>query len=458
MTARVSLISIRQLNAAFLGTLCLFLIYALFPGRFDTDSGGMYAQSAGLFRSEDWASPLLEMFMSVGRRVAEGPAPLFVLQLMSWCFGLFLLTDFLIQRGHRLSALCISIGCAAPLVSFIFIDVNKDTALAALGSPLIACAVRTSLSDRRPHPLQQAGLAMLAIAFVGMRNNAIVALAPLICAWAWIVYGPPRGSWLRGADVALGVTLALVAGNKIIEYGLLKAHRSHIERALFVFDLAGIDADANASAGAEVLGPEFPRRVRACYTPKLWDAFEWGACKEVGARSAELSRTAAGRAALHGAWIKAISQHPLAYLRHRAKSFDALNRIDCDADCSGLMTGGVSLVRPWKPGTVDRISRAALFLERLANDQYVGVLGRGVLWLGLLTLSMGILAVRLWRDRTDRFALLTFAIGASGLLYDITLFLIGVAYPLRYLHWTVMTAIIAAAMTFSTLVHRRAEP
>ena len=97
--------SIRRINAAFLGLSCLFLIYALFPGRFDTDSAWMYAQSADIQNFTDWHSPLLTLFMMVSRNVAEGPAPLFVAQLLSWHLGLYLLTDRLIETGRRWAGL-----------------------------------------------------------------------------------------------------------------------------------------------------------------------------------------------------------------------------------------------------------------------------------------------------------------------------------------------------------------
>jgi hypothetical protein len=242
----------------------------------------------------------------------------------------------------------------------------------------------------------------------------------------------------------------------VVKYDLLKAEPSHLIRELYIFDIAGVSRYADRDMSAGLLGPGFLARNRACYDPRFHDPFEWGPCRDYGARFAVLATTGEGRAAMRYAWAKAIAVHPVAYLEHRITYFDRLTRTLCGT-CENRMTWGVSWLRPWREGLTERVVPAGVFWERLAFALYDGPTGRGLPWMVLLAGCLVVLAVLHRRRAPSPAALLAFGLALSGLGYALALFVIGIAYPLRYLHWTIMLAGMALPLVVSVVAERRRE-
>jgi hypothetical protein len=162
---------------------------------------------------------------------------------------------------------------------------------------------------------------------------------------------------------------------------------------------------------------------------------------------AELSRSAEGRARIRAAWLEAVREHPLAYLRHRWAALDQLLRIGC-ANCESVMTAGVQLER--RPGIVERIVPVGVALERAAWPMYRSALGRGILWVAALAACVIALGLRLHRGR-DPLAAVTAGVALSGLAYTLAFAVIGVGSAMRYVHWAVMVGAIAVPLTISIL-------
>jgi hypothetical protein len=440
----------RRNNAILLGVAFVVFLYALFPGRFDGDSFNMWQQSADLGLISDWQSPLMTVAMSVTREFVTGPAILFVAQLATWFFGLFVLTDALIRSGRRWTGQVISLACTVPLVSFIFVDVNKDTALAALGMVLLGVLARAALLGRRPSLLGHVGLFALCVMFLGLRKNAFIALAPLLAAFLYLVAPVLRRSPVRWIGAALVVLATLAATENWIDYKVIGAARTHEERALVMFDLAGIANFSRQDPSGGLFGPGFAERAHGCYTPKYHDTFEWGPCSDYGARLAALVQTKPGRDQLYATWLSAIAKHPVAYLKHRVSFFNVFLRVDCQG-CTDQMTAGVTWERPWRLVPKERASLVGQLMQRVATPLYVGPAGRGVLWILVLAVA-GLALVRgAWQAPLGRVGVLALAVVASALAYTLTLLPLGVSFALRYLHWTIMLAVIGLPLTVAAL-------
>jgi hypothetical protein len=452
----IELRRLRVQNAVFLSIAFVALLYALFPGRFDSDSWWMYTQSQDINAINDANSPLLAFFMSMTREFVAGPAILFTVQLTLWFVGLWLVSDTLIAAGCPLAGALSAIGCLTPLTAFIFLDVNKDTGMAAVGLVLLGLLTRTALLGAwRPTLYGFIGLAALALGFLGMRHNAFIALAPLVLAFVFLQWPSLQRTWGRGLAIGCSILLALVSADHVVKYQLIGAHRAWGVRQLVMFDVAGVTRFSGEDASSGLFGPDFQAQAARCYTPKWHDPFEWGDCRQDGATLAKLVQTGRGRRTLSQAWRRAVLGHPVSYLRHRLAYFNQLTRFSC-ADCATPMTTGAIWARPWEPQP-SRITSSEVVIERLAMGLYNSNLARGCLWLAALTICATCSLLLLKRSQDRALPILTLGIAASGVAHALALLAIGMAAPSRYLHWTIMLGVLAIAMTSAAVSrHRRA--
>jgi hypothetical protein len=446
---------VRLQNAAAALLAFAVLCFALFPGHFDSDSAFMYGQSRDILAVSDANSPLLTFLMSATREFAPGPAILFTAQLGLWVFGLWLVTDALICAGHELVGPAVTLVCLTPLTAFIFLDVNKDTAMAAVGLVLIGWLTRLAFFGWRPTPFSWLCLGGLAVAFLSMRHNAFIALAPLVLTFVLLQWPDLQRSWGRGLLLSCAILLALMSTDHAFKYQVMGAQRSWGVRQLVMFDIAGITRYSGQDASSGLFGHDFRPDAVRCYSPKWHDPFEWGDCRDDGATLAGLVRTKAGREVMYRAWLKAVAGHPVSYLRHRVAHFRQLMQFAC-ADCSTPMTTGAIWPRPWEPQPV-RTSTSAILFEQFYKAVQRSVVARGWLW-ALASLACGGASILLLRRTQDRvLPLLILGVAGSALAYATAFLVIGIAYPSRYLHWTIMLGVIASGMTAGAVwKHRRA--
>lgn len=444
---------LRRQNGLFLLLAFAALVYILFPGHFDSDSGWMYQQSRDVHTINDANSPLLTFLMSMTREFAPGPAILFTAQLAGWMFGLWLVSDALIGAGHVWTGPLCVLALLFPLTSYIFIDVNKDTGMAALGLVLVGLLVRTALRPRRATIYGDLGLAALAVAFLGMRINAFIALAPLVLVFALNRWPALRRFWGRGLLLAAVIAGALISADHAVKYDAIGASRFWGVRQLAMFDIAGVTRYSGEDASSGLFGPDFRADAFRCYTPRWHDPFEWGACKADGARMASLSQTPAGRRAIYRAWFKAIAGHPVSYAHHRLAYFNQFMRIACTG-CATPMTTGAIWPRPWEAQPT-RITSAEVVLDRLATRVETSDLARGWLWMAALLACGAWSAAILRRNADPTLPLLALGLSASGFAYALAFLAIGVAYSSRYLHWTMMLGILAIAVTCAATADHR---
>jgi len=436
---------IRTQNAVFLALALGFLAFAMFPGRFSGDEISQYRQGLNTHFTDAtsvWTSALLGMLADV----APGPGPMFLVQLLVWMVGVWGLSDALILSGRTAAGQAISVLCAAPLLTFGFFDVQKDAWLTALLALLAAAGARRILLGARTTLLSGAGLALAFLFALDSRHNALFALMPLA-----LLFWPPASLRLRPLLTTLVIASAVVlAGRTVlnrVNHGPLKADQAHFAYSLMVYDLAGITVRAGEDA-SRGLFPAFVDQARRCYSIHEWDGFQGGACQSTGLAAQQLMTSAEGRRALAKAWAAGAARHPVAYLTHRARHFGCHLGLGCARVHQVLSAGW--LPRPWDEPQM-RLTGSARILGTLAAWLWSGPLGSGLLWLGLLSLEALTGALTLRREGRDPTALLTLAVGASGLVYLAAFAVVSIADQMRYLLPVIFLGLVGIPLAIGTL-------
>jgi hypothetical protein len=422
----------RRQNAAFLFAALMLFVYALFPGRFDPDSASQYSMGVA-FQFEDWHSPLMSVALGFLSEFGSGPGPMFVAQLVIWIAGVALLTDALIASGHTICGQVISLISVMPLVSYKFLEVQKDSLFTALVSLLIGLAARHLLREP-PLLLSLVGSFALFAFALDVRTNGVFLLAGLL-----FLYAPVWSRSLKsfGANLALG---AAILGGALyvirwVDYDVLKASRTYSLYSLIVFDLAGISWHSHIDASAGLL-PDFESAAARCYAPTGPDAFLWGNC-DIRQGLDALMRTDAVR--LERRWIAAIAMHPVSYLEHRGAHFKCYARIGC-SNWRWPMTPPLDARRQGDTDpTPPRITHVGRFIEVLAMKSYDSpMLNGGV----LIFLFVGeiVLMRALLRSGFEPLAYVALILAASALTYELAFLVIGVSAVERYAHVVVFIA------------------
>jgi hypothetical protein len=154
------------------------------------------------------------------------------------------------------------------------------------------------------------------------------------------------------------------------------------------------------------------------------------------------------RDAVARAWRRFVFGHPGAYLRHRWETFRELVGLS-----SRLPWATVYLHRHQHPG---KLEQAAIGRYRSDVQNVTGMLvmwtdKRTVLFLPWIYIAISLLLLPLCRRQRDAFALL-----ASGLAMESSLFFIAPTPDYRYSHWMVACTCFAAVLLFVRRLTRTA--
>lgn len=289
------------------------------PGVALYDTLRQYGQmrSGGL---DDWHPPVMARLWSVVDALGwHGAAPLFVLQVALFFAGLGLFAAALprIRAGVR------AVAALALLIPVDWLTaVVKDAQMVAALTAATGIVAWFRLQERRVPVAAGIGVGVLLSYALLVRANAVFGVVPLVCVWAG--WGGLRRPIARAALLLAGV-IAVLGVSPFVNHRLLGARASHVERALPLYDLAGI-----AHFGGIATLPRLPEaRWRAaeamrCYDPYLWDAY--GDATRCGFVASAVGLDSDRGAPVIGEWARAVTAHPIAYARHRLGHFNATMR------------------------------------------------------------------------------------------------------------------------------------
>ncbi|WP_419825283.1 hypothetical protein [Sphingomonas sp.] len=420
-------------GAAAIG-MALFL--AATPGVITYDGMVQYRQAlAG--RYDDWHPPIMAVLWSLlGRARLSGSAPMLAVQLGLYWAGLGLLAGALARRGAMRSAAAVLAGGLFPIVTDWMGCVLKDCQL--IGALVAATGIVGwyRLGGRRM-PLWATGLAGGLVAYAWLlRANAVFAVAPLalgLCGW---------GARRPAARVAL-LGLAVMAGIGVsgpINHRLLGAERSHVERTLPLFDMAGIAHRAGLATLPGLTSTLWARAEAVrCYTPFYWDPL--GDTSKCGAIATTLAFDRDEDAPpIERQWLEMIAAHPAAWAAHRLAHLNDNLRVAVPYSERLATAPPVSLSNPHQIGEPARAFTA--WLARLAAGVAATPAGVPAVWWLLAGGLWWTLAATPRQPPRD----VGLALAASATLMTASFAIVSIASDLRYHLWLMAATMLAAAM------------
>lgn len=409
-------------------------VWLFYPGMATHDALAVYDQAhAGSFG--DWQPPLMGViWVMLERALGYGPHALFLPVATLYWVGWFLAFLALRLTGATSARLVLVLPFLPPLFALVGI-LWRDVIFAVLW--LNAIALAALCADRRvAFRVVATGLALFCL-LIGywLRPNALFAAVPILAYVLW----PQAWHRRRVALLAIPAVAVLAASTALLNDQVFQVKSDNPTHSIFVFDLAGIThfADRNVFPVEDWTPAEIETIKSTCYDPRYWDAMWWPECSFAMARinrDEPPGTKLFGSDRLRDAWLKALAEYPLAYLRHRLAFFRALmtgrNMVMFDQRNSGQ----------WRFLFVKRTPYSLFETAMLRLQQWTPIF-RGATWLALAAF-VAVAGVRIANGRAKAAIL---ALSSSALLYTLTYAVFGVAAEYRYVYWTALAGLLGLA-------------
>lgn len=411
-------------------------LFVFYPGVMTLDARYVYSDIAKNYLG-DWQSPVMTVLWAAIDPIAPGSASMFLLIVTLYWLA-FALIGAKIAR-HSWLGLALPIFALTPPAFVLVGIIWRDVLFAALW--LLAAALVFDVDRRKFMARQAQVLALLLVALgVLLRPNAIPA-APLLAVY---ILWPERWSLKRAALFYVPAFIGFVSLVPAVYYGLLGATRQYPLHALLVFDLGGITYFSKENQFPVSWTPNEARLLtERCYQPDKWDGYWYlEPCKFVMGRL-EGETKIFGTPALADSWRRAVMQHPIAYLQHRAAFMKKF-------------LGGTNLVmwthdieNPTRIVFADR--PAFMWLLEMQEMLQPTLLFKQATWLVLCVAIAGIG----WRKRDRPEGAFFLGVCGSGAIYVVSYFFVGVASDFRYSYWAVLAALTGVAVLLAGYMHAR---
>ncbi len=399
-------------------------LYVFYPGVMTFDARYIYQDMAnGTFG--DWQSPAMIVLWSLIDPIAPGPGSLLLLTATLYWLAFAVVALAVARRSFWFAILLPLLALAPP--AFVFVGIIWRDVLFAV-TWLLAAALVFATADRERRlrvAMQAFGLALLAFGVL-LRPNALAA-APILAAY---ILWPASFSWKRGVMLYVPMALLLFGLVQGVYYGLLGAQRQHPLHSIMVFDLGGIShfSEDNVFPGPWTKD-EAALITHRCYQPIAWDVYWTQQPCQFVMEHLEREKIFASPV-LTETWKRAIVNHPVAYLEHRATFMwtflagaDNLTMWTRDLDDSSKIIFADNPRLMALKSVHDALKPTPLF--------------RAGTWL----LLDALVCLFAWRRRDTPAG--AFALGACGsaVIYLMTFFAVGVATDFRYAYWAVLAGL-----------------
>jgi hypothetical protein len=396
-------------------------VLVFYPGYSTADARYVYADATA-WRFGDWQSPAMAVLWRLIDPIAPGSASMFLLTASLYWLGFGTLA-FLAGRRSAWLALATPFVALVPPAFFFVGMVWRDVLFGVIWLAAAVLAFFAAEHAARWRVAIQA-FALLLVAFgVLLRPNALVA-APILAAY---VIWPMRVELKRLALAFVPGLVLFYALVPFVYYDILDAERQNPLHSIVVFDLGGITHFAGENQFPVAWSADQRALLTSkCYDPVRWDSY-WHIepCPFVMRRLESRDDLIFGTARLTRAWWDAVWSHPFAYLNHRATfMWQFLAR-------SNL----VLPVWDWlDPAAGYGQSRYITPLLALHEALQPTLLFRPGLW---LILALAVL-LSVWPARSTSAGAFAIGVTASGVVYVMTFFVLGVASDFRYAYWCVL--------------------
>lgn len=412
------------------------LLWLGYPGFLSSDAQAQYAQAlSGSY--DNVHPPLMAWLWRQVARAWPGSGGIYALFLALYAGGLAALLATGIASTWKRTLAWLAIAAWPPLL-VVLCHLWKDVGFAA--ALLLAAGLASAWRLRGSQPARIAAIALLLLA-VAFRHNGWPAVLPF--AWVLATPAPRRRAML--AFVAIAVLLAVFPA--LVERALGARHRT-IWPAIALWDLAGVSLDAREQLlPRSVVAPELDvPTLEKWYSP-------WSNPSLFGSNLVLLGfyndYTPAQLADVRNAWLRAVRDHPGAYLGHRAR----MTRWQLAGFPADLPSGLVYAAEYRVPEGVAPIAPP----PRPARDALVAwtEAHRGGPWFwGGAYLALALLVLALPRTRRAAGGMAG-VLASSSLLYAAPLPLLAPGAEWRYVFWSALAALLAAALAGGELSSRR---
>lgn len=419
------------------GLACFGLtVFLCAPGFMARDSGTQLEQARS-FEFWDDHPVLMALIWHCTDRVLPGPLGMLIVMVGACWAGLVLFFRALPGRLAWRVAGLVGVGFLPPVFSTYPI-ILKDALMH--GALLIGLGVLMKVRRGSVYRLLAALLA-LAVA-IGIRHNAAAAV------WPFIALPLLRSSLLGGKSRLIRLAAASTLGLCIsfaLALGLGRAlaplaHRTEFWQTVPTFDLAGMSlktgellVDRDSPVFARGMGlPELRRLFRTEYGPTIYYCVPFG-----GKRCVNMFRLTVDRAELaelRANWLRAIREHPLAYLSLRWDLTRAMLTVSAGPKELYYLGGAPHhrLAKDYPPTA--RTTRVMSFIERHIR----WVIYRPWVYVALSGLLLPAAVVRYWRSGDALPLLLLF----SGIAYLVSTLIGATSSNYRYTVWTILCAVL----------------
>lgn len=427
-------------------------LVVFWPGLMSADSAWQYAQALDLRPLDDSVPPLMTLAWRLLDRLVPGPGAMFALLAAAWWGGIAAVVSFLPLRRVAMIALVLGIGLFPP--TFVVLGhVWKDVAMAAA----LLWAAAAILAHARARRARWRMLALLALAVAcAMRHNAILAVLPLLAWLCWPasvapahagnqVRGTTRGERTRSAMTFLLLASVLAAAPGAFTHAV-RARPTQAWTVVALWDLAALSIATERvliPPGTTYL-PVTVDELRSVYVPYANPPL-FGLGKFYVSLYVPYAPPKAHE--LQRAWLAAVAEHPVDYLRHRARLARYLLLGIPHELPRELVYVPARIVPPgvaYAPPAVDADAPGFRLIEWLRPTPLFG---------GALYLALAAAALLAARGNNAHRPVVT-ALAASSWANALPLLVISGSAEFRYLAWSVLAALLACAFA---LVGRRAR-
>jgi hypothetical protein len=396
------------------------------PGVALYDSVEQYRQAV-TGQVTDWHPPVMARLWGALAHFWAGAAPMLLLQLGLYWFGLGLLASALAQRERRLAGwVVLAVGAQLLLCCWLG-AILKDAQMVGAMTAAAGIAAWFALREQaRPGWASGAVLLLLAYATL-VRANALFATVPLglaLLGWAGL-----RGPWTRTLAALLAVAAILLLAPPL-NHRLLGAAREGPENSLLLYDIVGTSIRAGTDSAGVPAARWRALRDAGCYARDAWDALsEGGRCRIAPGLAADPETPP-----LYRPWLRTIAAHPFAYASHRLAHFNATMRWLIGAHEYGAV--GPVEPEPNRLGLGAPPSAAEIAVHDVGEGWAALPLGWPILWLALA-------AAGLWASRSAPATPerpVAQALLLSACCCGFSYALVSVASDLRYHLWTILAS------------------
>jgi len=302
----------KLLKIAVPALLCVFCVSVYYPGAYSNDSWSQYIHMTVNWY-DDWFGPGMVSIWKLLVGITGQYVSLYLLMLLLyWLFigGLAWRWQLNTYR-YWVVMLCGVFFCFIPQY------IMRDSLMSILWSLATLLTLRLSyINGKRSRIFTIALIILLLVHGLITRNNAIVALIPMVLALMYVL--KPERSDVKSILLAAGLGIVLILTSNFMMYKVYRVARVFPTYKLKLLDIAGISKLSGENQFPQCLKDSSYfdyATVMERYNPATFDDIYWAEKPLIPPPDSSLN------ACVNTAWKLSLKKHPVLYLQNRLEGF-----------------------------------------------------------------------------------------------------------------------------------------